>query len=341
MSLGRLSFVTLMVSAFVAVSGSAQAANVLVGNPQLNTSKYSTGCQGLYEEMCTFLSLELPKSSGLVQSPVNGAIVRWGIRGATNVPGYAIRALKSQGGLEFTGDGTSERVTPTGSAVETFGASLPIEAGEFVGLDVPPGGGLAMNKVPGTAFGFFGDLINGSTQHTGSFEGELAYFAEIQPAPTITEVTPSAGPATGGSVVKVSGTDFRGVSTVRFGTVPATSINVESETSLEAVAPPATAFQQLVDVSVATVAGTSASTFHDLFEYVPVSMSSAPRVCVVPRIKGLRFKAAGRRARRADCGIKRTRDLWQAKGGTGFVVKQRPVPGKTVPEGTKIVVKLR
>jgi hypothetical protein len=233
-------------------------------------------------------------------------------------------------------------VIPAGSGIEIFSADLPISPGEFVGLDVPPGGMLSMNKVTGTAFGFFGDLTDGSTKHTGSFESELAYFAEIQPVPTIREVAPSSGPTSGGTVVKVIGSDFRGVSSVKFGAIPATSVNVETETSLKAVAPPVENSKQRVDVSVTTVAGASSPTPHDSFEYLPVPIPAAtPQVCIVPHLKGMRLKAARRRARRAACGIGRVRKSKRTMARAGFIVRQSPLPGKAVPAGTRIAVKLR
>ena len=54
-------FVAAAVIALLGSCASADAANVIVGNPLLNTSKYAVGCGSLSPEGCTFVSLELPE----------------------------------------------------------------------------------------------------------------------------------------------------------------------------------------------------------------------------------------------------------------------------------------
>ncbi len=55
--------------------------------------------------------------------------------------------------------------------------------------------------------------------------------------PSITGVTPSSGPASGGETVTISGNYFQNGATVSFGAVPATSVTFISPTSLSVVAP--------------------------------------------------------------------------------------------------------
>jgi RHS repeat-associated protein len=60
--------------------------------------------------------------------------------------------------------------------------------------------------------------------------------------PTITQVNPGQGPATGGTTVTITGsgfTGFGGTSNVYFGTTPAISYSVINDTTLTAVTPPA------------------------------------------------------------------------------------------------------
>lgn len=343
----RVRFFLVAAAGFALLSScaSANAANIIVGNPLLNWSKYSTGCGGLSAEGCTFVTLELPKSAGLVQSPVDGAIIRWSMRGARPEPGYAIRVLEARGGLEFTGAGTSTPVTPTSEGVETFNASLPIHAGGYIGLKVPEEGRIDMNKVPGSEFGFFGPFPDGSTKHTGSFEGELAYYAEVQPAPAVTNLDPATGPTSGGTVVRITGSDFKDVTNVKFGTLSAASFNVESEGSLTAVAPPVPS-PQFVHVSVTTIAGSSESTFHDYFEYIPspaplATTAANPPMCVVPKVLGKKLRGARKRARRAHCAIGHILGLKRATAQTGRIVRQRPKPGEKRRAGARIAVTLR
>jgi hypothetical protein len=58
------------------------------------------------------------------------------------------------------------------------------------------------------------------------------------PLPTVTAITPKAGPQVGGSSVTITGTGFKEVSSVKFGSTNAKSFKVNSETSVTAVSPP-------------------------------------------------------------------------------------------------------
>lgn len=55
--------------------------------------------------------------------------------------------------------------------------------------------------------------------------------------PTITSFTPTSGPATGGTVVAISGSNFQNGATVKFGDTAAVSTTVNSATSISAIAP--------------------------------------------------------------------------------------------------------
>ncbi len=70
----------------------------------------------------------------------------------------------------------------------------------------------------------------------------------LLPAPTVSGVTPSAGPTTGGTAVTVTGANFDAGTTVQFGSAPASSVTVNGSTSLVATTPPENA--GVVDVTV-------------------------------------------------------------------------------------------
>ncbi|MEU0057576.1 IPT/TIG domain-containing protein [Streptomyces sp. NPDC006334] len=74
-------------------------------------------------------------------------------------------------------------------------------------------------------------------------------------APVVSSVSPSQGPASGGTTVTVTGTGFTGATAVRFGTKLATSFTVNSGTQITAVAPSGSG---TVVVTVTTSQGTSA-----------------------------------------------------------------------------------
>ncbi len=72
------------------------------------------------------------------------------------------------------------------------------------------------------------------------------------PAPTLTSITPTSGPVTGGTTVILTGTGFTGATAVFFGVLPATSFTVNSPTQITAVTPVGIG---TVPVTVATPGG--------------------------------------------------------------------------------------
>jgi hypothetical protein len=85
-------------------------------------------------------------------------------------------------------------------------------------------------------------------------------------APAVTKVAPSGGPVAGGTRVTITGTDLSGATAVKFGTVEATSFNVDAKgTKITAIAPAHAAGS--VNVVVTTPGGSSSITAADDFNY--------------------------------------------------------------------------
>lgn len=96
-------------------------------------------------------------------------------------------------------------------------------------------------------------------------------------SPTITSVTPNAGPTFGGTSVTIKGTNLLSVTIVNFGGFAATSFTANSDTTITAIAPGQGA--GLVDIQVINPNGASSLTPADQFTYF-----SPPTVTnVVPR----------------------------------------------------------
>ena len=53
------------------------------------------------------------------------------------------------------------------------------------------------------------------------------------PAPAVTALEPTSGPAAGGTTVKITGTNLTGASEVKFGSAKATGVKVESATEVK------------------------------------------------------------------------------------------------------------
>jgi large repetitive protein len=101
--------------------------------------------------------------------------------------------------------------------------------------------------------------------------------------PTVTSITPTSGPSTGGTTVTITGTRFTNTSTVRFGSTAATNVTYVSATSLTAISPSNIA-GGTVDVRVTTAGGTSAIVAGDRFTYTGV----APTVTSITPASGTR-----------------------------------------------------
>jgi hypothetical protein len=93
--------------------------------------------------------------------------------------------------------------------------------------------------------------------------------------PTVTHVTPTAGPTSGGTLVTITGTNFTDVMSVKFGKVNA-AFTVKSATTIVATAPPESA--GVVDVIVSNAAGASHAVAADHFTFKKSTTLPAPVV---------------------------------------------------------------
>jgi len=319
--LGILAIAAMSASALLAAG--AQASTITVGSvlpPGPSPTKF--------EQVETFFNTALPEKGANLVSPVSGTIVRWRMQGAEGGP-FSLRVLRPNGSGGYTAMGTSSPATPAGTGLQTFAANLSIKAGDLIGVDPSNGTDkIGVAEAAGASYGFIFpppfDLA--TVAPSGSVAGkEIELSAEVQPTPAITAVTPSFGSVTGGTTVTIAGTDFTAASAVKFGSTPATSFTVESDTQITAIAPASTTVGS-VDVTATTLAGTSPKVRSDEFTY---------EGCVVPKLKGKKLKSGRRALGRADC---RVGTIKHRKGKRGQVVKQNPKPGKVLAPGTKVNV---
>ena len=101
-----------------------------------------------------------------------------------------------------------------------------------------------------------------------TYRAYLSLQSGFVPAPRVTSVSASSGPATGGTGVTITGTGFTGATAVSFGGTPAASFTVNADTSITAISPAASS--ATVDVTVTTAGGTSATSRSDRFTFVAV-----------------------------------------------------------------------
>ncbi|MBI3968024.1 MAG: PQQ-dependent sugar dehydrogenase, partial [Chloroflexi bacterium] len=103
---------------------------------------------------------------------------------------------------------------------------------------------------------------------TSRVSGVDLFTYRVPAPPTVTAVSPTSGPATGGTAVTISGTSFLTVTQVSFGGTPASTYTVQSGTELTAVSPAHSV--GAVDVRVTNSDGQSAITAADQFTYTAV-----------------------------------------------------------------------
>ncbi|MEI9982556.1 MAG: IPT/TIG domain-containing protein [Aliidongia sp.] len=126
----------------------------------------------------------------------------------------------------------------------------------------------------------------GGTSATGVADG-YTYVA----APIVTAITPSTGPLAAGTAVTITGTSLTAASAVKFGTTAATNVTVVSATSITATAPAGSA--GVVDVTVTTPGGISATSAADRYTYVAAPTVTAISPSSGPLAAGTRVTITG------------------------------------------------
>lgn len=315
-------------SACALMAASAQAAFVTVGSV---LPKEFTPAK--FERIQTFFNTGLPQAGANLASPVDGAVVRWRIQGASGGPFY-LRVLHPNGKGAFEASGTSLPATPPSEGLETFSTNLKIKAGDLIGIDPTSAEDkIGVAETSGSSFAsifptpFDGSIVAASETFSGK---EVELSAEILPVPEVASITPSFGSVTGGTLLTITGKNLNNASAVKFGSTPAASFSVVSDTEITATTPrvlrPGT-----VDVSITTLAGTNVNTRYDDFAY---------RACVVPAVKGKTLKRAKTLLRRRGCKLGHVKKVEAPAKKEGEILKQAPRPGQVLAPGSRVRVNL-
>ena len=172
--------------------------------------------------------------------------------GAPTVTGVSPTAGPTGGGNTVTVNGTG---FTTDSTVD-FGPSNP---GSSVSVN-PAGTQLTVTAPSGSGAVSVTVVTPAGTSATGPAD------KYVYGAPTVTGVSPTAGPTGGGNTVTITGTGFTTDSTVNFGSNPATGVVINNPTSITATAPAGTG---TVNVTVTNPVGTSTTNNADHYTYDP------------------------------------------------------------------------
>jgi hypothetical protein len=207
--------------------------------------------------------------------------------GVTNPAGTSGTGVADQYSYTFSNNGYAVSLAAT-TAAPAVGAAVNLTATASKDVGPTPYGLGIVDVTTGTELlhGGSGTTLSTSvTQASAVSHRYMAYISNANMAnaqanstpivvtwggsttpPAVSGVAPNSGPAAGGTVVTITGTNFTGASAVKFGATNA-SFTVGSATSISATAPGGAA--GAVDVTVTTPAGTSATSAADQFTYAP------------------------------------------------------------------------
>jgi len=148
------------------------------------------------------------------------------------------------------------------------------DAASYLGLATDKNGALSASAAPQvSSWGAVAqpsfasaDVVTLANANKVGVIGKLGSTSTPPAAPTVAAISPSSGPAGGGTTVTVTGTGFTGATRVSFGSATGSGLRVVSPTSLTVTSPPGSG---TADVTVTTPGGTSAVNAADRFGYVP------------------------------------------------------------------------
>ena len=252
---------------FPGVSGVTPNSGVLAGGTSVTITGINLGeatavkfgavpASGFTINSSTSITATAPAGTGTVDVTVTTP-VGTSAPGAADAFTYGPTVTSISPSTGPSSGGTTITITGTGlgeaSAVGVGGTpatSFTVNSASSITAVVPPGSGVVdvtVTTPEGTTPARAGDR-----------------FTYIQP-PAVAGVSPSSGLETGGTSVKLSGSNFTGATAVVFGSTPAASFTVNSAGEIAAVSP---AGAGTVDITVTTPGGTSAVNVSDRFTYV-------------------------------------------------------------------------
>jgi len=245
------------------------------------------GCPGF-----TQAQHSTPEPNVIDIAPASGLVTSWRVAGRGVLK---LRALRPAAGGQWVGDGTGPAATNlTGGS---NAASLPIRAGDLIGVDVAgqPESEIGFADVPNAeAFGWEHPALadNGVARSPEYVEGpeRLMLNADVLLAPVVSSLSPTSGAPAGGNAVKIAGLYLDGATGVAFGSTPASSFSVDSSNQITAIAPASVA--STVDVRVTGPGGSSEVGSGDKYTFtapaastVPANPAPQPLVQGVPDLK--------------------------------------------------------
>ncbi len=201
----RLLIATIALLGIALLPAAAGAKTVTIGSPM------ASNLTGPFSFVAQQTAINTSLSGAPVAAPTDGTITRWRVVGNGT---FRLRVLDPQGGNQFKGAGTSASGVGDGVGVEVFETSLPIKAGQLIGLDAETGSIVAYQEAAAQLIVTTPQVPEGSTPASTSsaLTKELQFNADIEtpddPAPGGPGPggggSPGGGSADGGSLVTVT-----------------------------------------------------------------------------------------------------------------------------------------
>jgi hypothetical protein len=264
---------TLIASVLVglALAPEASAITVTVGRADM-----STAGDGFLQPAITsfFAATKYTSPDSLTAVPADGRVVRWRALGGTcgSGVGVSFAALRPSAGGQLTlvGMGPSVKGTFTPSSPMTLPAPIDVRAGDLIGWFAAETGfdclgNTAIARIEtasrtGSSVGQANATISPgqSAMFNPIADREAMINADVVlDPPTVSSVSPAAGPTGGGQSVAIRGAHLSPQTRVSFGGVPARALAVVSANELRVVTPAHTG--GTVPVTVTTVGGSSSA----------------------------------------------------------------------------------
>ncbi len=195
------------------------------------------------------------------------------------LPGYEEQLIQNSN-IGAGSNTTVSAACSTGNVVLGGGAQVENPAVVRLASEQPASGGSVSNSTWSAAV----------ENHARTVEEANVVEVCATLAPTVTVVKPPLGSATGGTNVTIAGSNFLSGATVAFGGKAATNVSVVSPTQLTATSPSGA---DVVDVTVTTSGGTSATSARDQFKYVPSVSGVSPSAGATSGGTGVTITGAG------------------------------------------------
>jgi hypothetical protein len=259
-----------------ALASPASGSTVTIGPPDPGGDEGAIGCH--LEGACrkTLAQLAQATPGVLLTAPRDGIIVGWRVHADTlgSTSAVALRVLHPDPSGAFTGVATSSPGPASSLDGEPSRAvTIPVQAGDYIGVDTIAGDGVSSARVYATTPGgttvgtWSGGLPDNSTLFPSSSTPNLRLQLNAQEAlrPAVTGVSPASGSTAGGQAVTISGSDLDGAVGVSFGTTASTSFTASTNqiTATAPAGPPGP-----VDIQVDGPGGVSPTTNADRYTYV-------------------------------------------------------------------------